>query len=409
MKRLTLALIFLYTIAHFGNSFFAHESRGDWALHRQDITNWVKYGALEGKRPSLNSFDYTTAAPLHALLVVPLTYMSYSAAEYLNLAINLLCVLLTFYLASLAVPPKWKAAWWFWSFVVVANFRPFLMGMAMVKIEFIEILLMALALHFYRTEKDYWAGASLGAAAMIKYIPGFLIFYFLIRGEKKVVASFALACVAITLVTVGIFGWEHHVSFAQQLFSKQSWSSWIDNQSMFVAVGRAFAPFPPKEFTPEISLSHTANLVLWSVRIALGLALVYVTFVNRKDRKSRQVEMIMGLWLAFAPILIRFFRDYYTVLLYPFMLAMVLEFLENRPVTWVQKTFWIGMGLAYFLIGQGVPLGLFTRLPEAIPHYGNFNLFLYLAIPFWGVLVYFLVGVWGAAKKSTIALQGSNL
>ncbi len=86
--------------------------------------------------------------------------------------------------------------------VAALNFEPFFETLWRLQLETPILFLCALALWLERRQRSFWSGAALGAAAMLKVYPIFLLGWFVVRRSGR-----GLAGAASAMLATGALGW----------------------------------------------------------------------------------------------------------------------------------------------------------------------------------------------------------
>lgn len=146
--------------------------------------------------------------PLLAILLIPFTYLPCAYTTYLwhafTIALWAACTLVMTRRA-LAIGP-WQALA---VTALSAFFLPLMQGLEIGQVHVVVLAccLGALVLaQRNRPSSAYSAGALLAFGAFIKYFPAFLIFYFLLRGQWRVVVGAAVAGVVLLIAQALIVG-----------------------------------------------------------------------------------------------------------------------------------------------------------------------------------------------------------
>jgi Glycosyltransferase family 87 len=148
--------------------------------------------------------------PLLAELFVPVVRsLSYLSAKYAWWFVDLigLALILSFSRRALRVPA------WPWTFVLIVGagvFHPLTIQLLRGQIDLVTGALLGLALWlFARRRADFWAGAVLGATALVKFHAGFLFPFLLIRRKWRGFFGFCVAVAIMAALNLTVAGPEN--------------------------------------------------------------------------------------------------------------------------------------------------------------------------------------------------------
>ena len=376
---LLVLLLTVYSLVHFVHGAFGYQGYGDFFLTLEWSRLWFNKGELV--------HEFGAYTPLYLLLMYPFKEMADNQVATVMHVLNLSCMAILIRLAyfryAVDLPKETRRIWLFISLVLVLNYRPLLLGLSMIKIEFVELALIAIAFHSFRKGNDFITGACLALGASIKFVPGFFLVYFLLKRQWKVVFYGAITGLALLALTVSVFGLAYHIEYVETL--KGGFLPWVDNQSLEAALLRLFVPLPPSSPFPTVTVAPIVLKLLSLVKLLIVCGIAWVIRKPIESRTSWKIDWEAGLWIAAVPLLLRFFRDYYSIFFIPIFFLAVRETLLKREKLKFAAPFLI----AYLLMGQFFPIGFMTRLPRIYPSFGgNFDLFLFFSIPFYGFVFF---------------------
>lgn len=379
--KITYVLVAVYSVLHFLNGAFGYQGYGDFFLILENARDWIDAGKL--------SHEFGAYTPFYLLLMYPFVPLSAGIVIFLMHVLNLSCLAILVKVAyehfGRSLAPEQKVKWLSLSLVLLLNYRPLLLGLSMIKIEFLELALIALAFHHFRKGRDVYAGSLLAIGAALKFLPGVYLAYFLWKRQWRVVLSGIMTGIGILLLTISIFGLPYHLEYVQTLAG--GFSPWVDNQSFEAVFLRWFAPFPPTSVNPYVTVDPAWMWVIPLIKIACLACLLWLTRKPIRERSSVLWDWEASLWMLAVPFLLRFFRDYYAVFFIPVFFAFAHRLIQSSQPRW---PFLLPFAVGYLLIGQFFPIGVFTRLPPVFPNYGNFDLFLFLSFPLYGYVILFI-------------------
>ena len=148
---------------------------------------------------------YVFHPPLYYVLLWPFISMGAQAtSDFFYLLQILLFPLAIFFMAASAVKmPKDFPLVLLLATVVCLNFKPLHETFVLHKVEGIEFFLMCGAILAFRKRWDLLTGALVCLAANLKYLPGILVFFFLVKRERRVLLGVVLFQIALVLA----LGW----------------------------------------------------------------------------------------------------------------------------------------------------------------------------------------------------------
>lgn len=138
--------------------------------------------------------------PLLAIVLEPMTLLPCSDAATVWTVFNFL---LWFGLAALFSFQAWRRYGATHALVVAAitlAFRPILAGIILGQIHLIILALIVAGVALVERRRELAGGAVLGLGFMLKYLPGVVVLYFLLRGRWKVAAGAGVVSVALSVL-----------------------------------------------------------------------------------------------------------------------------------------------------------------------------------------------------------------
>lgn len=293
------------------------------------------------------------------------------------------------------------------AFMLAANFQPFLETLSQHKAEGLEFFLLCVALFAFKRGKDLQTGAVLFFAAALKYLPGFLAIYFLLKREWRVAAGFLLAAVGCTAAFILLHGAEAfwNLGIRQTLwlgFSPQAESNHLiavfELQSLTQVVNRSFTRVDPGPFREMLQHAQQAWVTYpqaaWWTGMVLKLLFfcAFLFWIRKRTTRPRRSEawpvvlLEISVALTMIPILFKMFRIHYGILLLPAFVTTGLILLQYGHR--LKKTEKILFAAGYGLSAMLIPGGLLNQLP---PHslWGRAwaRLYFWWSLPFYGYLL----------------------
>jgi hypothetical protein len=201
----------------------------------------------------------------------------------------------------------------------------------------------AVALLCWVTGHKASGGALIGLVCLIKPHYGLLLLWAALRREWRFVYACGAAIAAGLAVSIGVFGWEHHVDYLRVLsFLSERGESYYPNQSVNGLLNRLMGIADPQQFNnvfwreghfpPFTPLVYAGTLV--SSLLILGAALARRRRENDPGRVLDFCTMVLSLTLA-SPIA---WEHHYGVLL-PIFAVLFASVLGDRA-----RMAWLALG-----------------------------------------------------------------
>ncbi|MBI3011118.1 MAG: DUF2029 domain-containing protein [Candidatus Omnitrophica bacterium] len=406
---LLLVLLVAYSLAHVGYSIAQYNPisypyvSGDFGRAFGEMLHWRAGDALAPREilhPPLYYVLLRPLAPLPFTTVAKLLYFS----QFILYALAIRWMVLA---ASGASRPR--AVDYLLAAVLTVNFQPFLETVALHKVEGIEFVLICLAIFSFRKRRDALTGALVVLAANLKYLPGILGLYFLVKRERRVMVGMLVASVVVLAVSVVAMagpmgGWVAVLRYPLALLADHQHEgnrpeASIEFQTLSGTVNRWLVG--PEgmvrhfETQAYAAVSQPGLALAIAAVLKLGLVGLYLYAMRRRwTARAREThwpvvlcEISLTLTLIF--IIAQASRVHYAVLLLPAFVSAALLLMRYPDVLgWSER---ILFAAAYGLTAMLIPGGLLNRLP---PHHlwGAHPSFAYLwfSLPFSG---YLLLGV----------------
>ena len=299
--------------------------------------------------------------------------------------------------------------------ILTLNFGPFLESFASCKVECMEFYLICLVFYGLLKGRDWLAGAGVVSGMFMKYLPGFLGIYFLLKRKWKAVGW----CLAWGLLVSGtlwaIFGGRTFREIGADHFLALVFSRKVETNEMVAllewqtlssTLNRLFAHIKsPNDWDRVLKIAGTAPVD--HARLVTLLALVfkfffigiYLSVIGRRwtalNLKTQRLLLAleMSLTLLMTVILVQAVRIHHAIILFPAFLTTALLLFQYRDLFQRSER---GLFLAaYALSAVLIPGGLLNRLPPS-PIWGQSHarMYYWLSLPFYGyVLLFFCVAL----------------
>ncbi|MBI3321301.1 MAG: DUF2029 domain-containing protein [Candidatus Omnitrophica bacterium] len=403
-QRLLLVLLIGYSLAHLTYSIcryniFAGGGSGDFHRAFYEAEAWRQTGAL--------SLESVLHPPLYYLILRPFTHLEFRSVAYLFYFAQFLLFPLAVILLVKAVSPAQKptALEYLIAGVLTVNFQPFLETLAMHKVEGIEFVLICAVIYCFRKRRDVLTGMLVFLAANLKYLPGMLAVYFILKRESRVVKGLLVALLLYLLILLPVCGvqglWVYGIRYplAMVLEHKHEGTlpeAGMEFQTLTGTVNRWFAGtgvmalhFRTQAYQPVLH-AWWAFVIAGLLKVILGSC--YLLRIRKAWRVSQreaqwpfyQLELSLTLLLIF--VMSPASRVHYAILLLPAFVSTALLWYHHPWVfRWKERVLFV---LAYALTAWILPGGLLNRLPPH-PLWGEKYSYAYLwfSLPFYGYLL----------------------
>lgn len=295
--------------------------------------------------------------PFFALLLTPLSLLSYACAAALWTAL-LLAAMLCVYVLILRSQSWLNAGGATLALLIAYQFQPFVVGLRLGQVDILVLLLFTLALIWLKQGADVRAGIVLGMAIGIKLFGGFLALFLLWKRRWKAAliaggsgALFALGSFALT----GTESVRRYLDFSS-LYTSGAFAGYPYHQSINAFLTRTFKP--NIFLAPVADLPWLADIltVLLSALLVVGLA-----WTTRRPAppSSERFEMEYALAMTTMLLVIPPAPRYAFVWLAPVFLLVAIRLTQR-----VHALALVTLALAYILSARLVyfPLPLLRRL-----------------------------------------------
>ena len=401
-----LAVLVAYSVLHVGYSIVRYNpisepyASGDFKRAYGEMLRWRQTGVLEPHE--------VLHPPLYYVLLRPLAPLPFTAVVTLLYVSQWLWYGLAVWLMVRAAwgTSKPPAAAYLLAALLTVNFQPFLETVALHKVEGIELLLICLVIDLYRRRRDSLAGAVVVLAANLKYLPGILGLYFLVKRETRAIAGMLAAAALCLVVSVSAMsgsgaGWASVVRYPLLLLADHQHEgnrpeASIEFQTLSGTVNRWFVDtdgmvthFRTNNYVP---VGHPALALALAAALKAAAVVLFVYAMRRRwTAQARQAQWPavlceLSLTLILIFVIAQASRVHYAILLLPAFVSAALLLARHPDVLgWPER---ILFAAAYGLTAILIPGGLLNRLPPH-PVWGSHHSFAYLwfSLPFYGYLL----------------------
>lgn len=405
-RTLLIGIAVCYSLVHLGYSMWRYSIFSNDPLYRaRDLARVFEQAVALRQTGALPAPDVVLYPPFYYLLLWPLTSIDFRTLTYGFYVAQFVYVPAAVVLLVKAASPSQtpSAMAYLIAAVLTVNFQPFLETLALYKVEGIEFFLICLALSTFRKKRDGLTGALVAFAANLKYLPGILAVYFVLKRQWKVVGGMllgaVLVCAAIGASPLGIGGiWSYGIRYPLTFLFGHSLQGVrpeanLEFQSLsgtvnrwFVGTDRMLYTFVTDQYAP---VTHPQLALTMAAIMKAVIGGLYVSWILRSWKASKQdgswerslleVSMTLLLIVVFASAA----RIHYAILLLPaYVITALTLYHHPRLFQWKDKLLF---ALAYSLPAMIIPGGLLNRLPPN-PLFGKYyaKFYLWMSLPFYG-------------------------
>ena len=362
-----LGLVLLYSTVHlyFNIDLYA------WPIHGSDflasfpnhiIAEWFgtpeRFYLYYPMDTHMMAQQYWNYGPIFHLITLPMYFMPSAEFAYRVLLIQfgfayLLGSGIMLYNLRLLKLPSYPSIF---AIVVCLNFYPAYEAFTQRSVELFEVLLIAIGIYCYSRRSYRLAGIVIGLATMTKFLPGILIFWFLIRRKWSALLSSLSVCIICTISAELAFGWRNSWTWKLIEDIEQYDPSYFLGHPLNQAISGAVY-----RLLPHVGLSNHADMIVGALS-GLCILLMAWWLYRRRDSSDWLLEwcLLLTLVIFIAP----HNQNYYLVILViPFYVAID----RTRSVVGKRRPYiWATLGIAYLLVGWPLALRAVTWLSNNI-------------------------------------------
>lgn len=426
--KLLVILAVGYSVAHLGYSMWRYTIFSSDLYRSRDFERVFVQADIWRQTGVLPPFGMVLYPPLYYLLLAPLTNLGFRTVTYLLYVLQFIYFPLALvFLVKAASPARTPSAIeYLIAAVLTVNFQPFLETLAQHKVEGIELLLICLALYAFRKHRDVLAGSLVCVAANLKFLPGVLAGYFVVKREWKAMFGVLGTLLVCALVLLPAFGmqvlWSYGVQYPMTFLFGHSIPGTkaeanLEFQSLTGTINRWFVG-------PEGMAHHVrtqGDVPIAHAPLAFSLAailkaifggLYLLLMVRRPSRPASREERWECTLLEWSLTLLMIFvlasaaRIHYAILLLPaFVITAFLLYHHPQLFRWKERLLF---ALAYSMTGMLIPGGVLNRLPPH-PLWGTKHslAYLWMSFPFYGDLLLGLCMILCYRKLERLGRRGA--
>jgi glycosyl transferase family 87 len=209
------------------------------------------------------------------------------------------------------------------------NYFPLLEAIVGREIELVELFLLTLAIHALRQQREVLAGASIGVAAMLKFLPAVFIPYLFVKGYRRAGWVAAAAALSIAILAQPLLGWQRAVtiSIANKEIAGSDLRTSYANQALTNVLYKTFTAFNIKDPHPPTLYPQTLRPLAFSLSFVVVVATAW--FIVRW-RRCRFLELEFALLAIVMCLVVSHANTYYFVFALP-ALSVALAATAQRP------------------------------------------------------------------------------
>jgi len=326
-------------------------------------------------------------SPLWGIILAPFSYFTFSVSKQLWYACNLLIVLWFIYssirwLKETGIFKQYQYLEIILPVVVFLNFVSIMKTLRTGQGNILVLLFTTLSILCFHKKQKILCGSFLGIAIMTKITPVFLILYWLVKKEFRVVFSAFLSILVLWVISIPFTGIQLQKDYLHWIttypFSFFGNSQVIrNNMSIFALINDI------TQTTGHLSFLSITIFALFLL-IVLGIWYRMITSTNKINKTYLLLEY--GWSLALIPLMTQYTEDHHFVYLCMLYAGILLHLNKKLPIG-----LWLAAFLAWFLLNCTFFLFDLGLIPTSI--YLFQYLYMYGVILAWitgGVMLYLL-------------------
>lgn len=334
--------------------------------------------------------------PIIALLFTPFSYMSKPLAVALFTMAGILAVVLFFFvLVNFTRAVLWERILIIETVLING---PLYNSLKFGNTTHFILLLLVLVLFFLEKKRDIICGILLAIVTLIKPPIGFLVIYFIFRKRWRVIFGFAVTLVAVTGVSILLFGYQLHLFWLQNVFFRFS------NQPLASFNVQSVSGLLARLLTNASLISWQPIVVQWEFKliqyILVSLLVGGTIWICMRSKSSQTLEvqnLEFSIFLCLALIISPISWTHYYLLM---LLPLTLYFGNKLAVP--KRKIWLGFVMLSILLISLPEIAL----PERVIYSSNFWVRLLVSHYFFGgvlLLGILLVARWRLAKSYPVS------
>ena len=281
---------------------------------------------------TLKFFDYYNYPPAATLFFYPFNRLPVNTSEFIFTAVSVLSlfsvVILLFKLTRLRFPLYLLLI----TYYLFLRFSPTRLTLTLGQINLVVLLLLVLAYYLYRQGRGVMTGISLALAFIFKFTPAFLLLFFILKKQWKVVTAFICTLVLLHLLAIAAFGWPLTQYYYTQVLPQ------LLSQTSFYTLQRTHMN---QSFTAL--LGRLGIFDAWHLVIKSTILLPLIFLLSKRILKSKELFTDYCLLITAMTIFLPTFAwQHHYVFLIPAIFILALHSLPLVAIFYLLLTFTIG-------------------------------------------------------------------
>jgi hypothetical protein len=188
-----------------------------------------------------------------------------------------------------------------------------------------------------RRGHSWFSGASLAIAATIKIYPAYLFLYALARRDWKAIAGGALAGVAITVLTAGVFGVDAYRDYVQTVLPelRSVTNNW--GNSSLLAFWERLLGAPVATVTPVTASPLALKATVWASWLAITIVAARGCWnAGTQSHRDAAFATVVLAMLLMSPTT---WHHYFVLTAFPVAIALT----QTTPGSWKRAASWVAL------------------------------------------------------------------
>ncbi|OGY16738.1 MAG: hypothetical protein A2784_04605 [Candidatus Chisholmbacteria bacterium RIFCSPHIGHO2_01_FULL_48_12] len=274
---------------------------------------------------TLKFFDYYNYPPAATLFFYPFTLSPIDTAETIFTIISLSSLFLSLFLLYKITHSKFSPYWLVPITYLLFRFAPTRLTLTLGQINLVVLLLILLAFYW---RKSWLGGISLGLAFILKFTPAFLLLFFILKKQWRVIIGFLYTVILLHFLAILVFGWDLTFYYYTQVLPR------LLSQTGFYTMQRTYMNQSLTAFLGRLGIFDTYHAI---VKLILVLPLVW--FTARKKLDFATYSLFLIIMTVFIPT---FAWQHHYVFLIPAIFILSLRHWALGISAYVLLTFTIG-------------------------------------------------------------------
>jgi hypothetical protein len=343
----------------------------NWIHHRVAPPVWGTF------MPPFVPFPYS---PFWGIIMAPFGLFSYPVSKQLWYFCNLAIVFWFIYqsmqwLREYHVFEKQSYISIVLPLVIFLNFVPIVKTLRTGQANILVLLFTTISFLYYQKGQKIASGSFLAMAILTKITPIFLILFWLVKKEFRVVLSTFLSMIILVILSIPFCGIQMQTDYIHwittypfQFFGHSQILN--NNMSIYALIA---------DIAHSLHLTSSSSITIFILFLIFTLSLWYYLISFSKNKNTRSIFLEYGLTLSMIPLLTQYTEDHHFVYVCFLYAALMIHLNKNLP-----HLVWISAGLSWILINCTFFLYDLNLVP--------INNYLFRYIYMYGVLLAWITG-----------------